>query len=283
MSQLILMRQRIAAIETIKKITHAMQLISMSAHARLRQKKIFIEQYRQAINDIACSLQQYTSAHYESPFENPYGTQRLVIIVGSQKGLSGTFNANLYKFFKEQEVIEANQRIIMIGKVGVDFFSYQGITPDLAYTNFTTANYEQLATILTQNILTDLENLKEVVAYYMFPKSFFSQEPRKVILFPLMPLEQQKAACPSDTREILWESDPELILQFMQELNLQATVLEVLFSSLLAEQAARFISMENATRNADNLLSDMKLDYNKTRQARITLELTDLIAGMVNT
>lgn len=282
MSQLILMRQRISAIETIKKITHAMQLISMSTHSRLRQKKIYIEQYQHAINEIACSLQRYSEGRNGSLFSSPRGEQKIIIIVGSQKGLCGTFNANLYRFFKKHAHIDERTKIIIVGKLAADFFSYQGISPDIAYTNFSLTNYATLAITLTQNILADLEQLQQVTVYNMYQKSFFLQEPQEIILFPLTSSKKGEK-CLQTSEEYLWEENPELILQFTQELNLQATILEALFDSLLAEQAARFISMESATRNAETLLNDMKLEYNKTRQAKITLELTDLVAGSIDT
>lgn len=282
MSQLILMKQRISAIETIKKITHAMQLISMSSHSRLRQKKLFIEQYQQAIHEIACSLQQYAQSHNTHHFSQPQGNKRLIIIVGSQKGLCGTFNFNLLKFFKKKETINTHTKIIIVGKMAVDFCSAQNINPDLAYTNFTTSNYVEIANTLTQNILSDITNLKEVSIYHMNQQSFFYQKPEKTILIPIIKTKTEKQKNPSEAIDFLWEEAPNSILEFTQELSLQATILEALFASLLSEQAARFVSMESATRNANNLLNDMKLEYNKTRQAKITLELTDLIAGMSN-
>lgn len=281
MSQLILMRQRIASIETIKKITHAMQLISMSAHSRLRNNKNIIQQYQQAIHQVACSLKHHhdQSSHIED--NKPQPTQKLIIVVGSQKGLCGNFNAALFRFFQKHEQIDANTKLYIIGKMAVEYFAGQNIAPDLAYTNFTTSNYVELANTLTQGIIAQQDDLKQVVMYHLYQRSFFIQEPQRITLLPLEQTQNTEGKpCSATPTDYVWEDDPEVILDFIQELNLQATILEALFASQISEQAARFISMENATRNASRLLEDMKLDYNKTRQAKITLELTDLIAGI---
>ena len=102
MSQLIQMRNRIKAIETIEKITHAMQLISMSTHARLRERKTHIEEYQ---NTIATLFKKVASQvpDWHNPVLMPSSSRDelpLIILIGSQKGLCGTFNLNLFSRFE---------------------------------------------------------------------------------------------------------------------------------------------------------------------------------------
>ena len=118
-----------------------------------------------------------------------------------------------------------------------------------------------------------------VTLYYNFPKTFFAQLP---MFFQLIPFKEHIT---SDQKSTLnepyhWEQDPNDVLGTLAHRFMQSIIQEILFQSLIAEQAARFIAMDSSTRNASNLLDEMQLDYNKLRQAKITRELTDLVASL---
>ena len=113
-----------------------------------------------------------------------------------------------------------------------------------------------------------------VTVYSNYQKSFFNQKPRKNIIFPLSECIATETEEPPV--EYLFEQSPEELNATIRHLMLTVTLQEILFDSLLAEHAARFLSMDSSTRNADSLLVTMKLEYNKTRQAAITRELTEL-------
>lgn len=280
MSYLIILRQRIKAIETIRKVTHAMQLISMSSHSRLRQKKNALEQYKNTIAQLWCKIinctpnwQQYITT--PAPGETK---ENLVILIGAQKGLSGAFSTQLLNFFgKDQPLAQPYTTLIAVGKHTAYQLEQHNIHPALSHTNFTPAHITTIAQHITRYI-TEPIRYSSVVVYTSYPKTFFLQKQKKVSLTPYLP-EATTTKCSRECPEYIWEQDTAEIVRSLFRLNINATILELLFDSLLAEQAARFISMESATRNAQNLLNDMRLEYNKRRQAKITLELTDLTAS----
>lgn len=283
MSELVAMRQRIKAIDTIKKVTHAMRLISMSTHARLRARKGHLDDYKQAlINTIASITHDYSQ--WQNPIFQPTekNEKHLIIIVGSQKGLCGNFNHNLFTFIEKNLsfIDQENLYTIIVGKKAVDNKAMHRGTIVLEFSDFTQNKLLSIAQRIADHIWHAQVPFSSLTIYYNYPKTFFMQKPRYV---QLIPFDQQTIQKLADTKAIKedyhWEQNPEAILDFLAHKLIQSFIQDILFDSLIAEQAARFIAMDNSTRNAANLLDSMRLMYNKTRQAKITRELTDLVAS----
>jgi F-type H+-transporting ATPase subunit gamma len=277
MATLSALRQRIKSVETIKKTTNAMRLISMSLHSRLRSQKFYLESYKKEVSDLlACaqaSLQN--SVTPKKIHDNQHGKQ-LLIVVGSQKGLAGTFNQNLSNFFliDLEKSNRESQEIIIIGKHMIDHLGSKGVTADKLYSNFSNANFVRIAQEITNKLL-DSGKYQSTVIYTTTTLTFFSQ---KQIRVPLLPLSFQQPCLAKINYS--FEQPAQDIVSYLTRLYIQLTLQEALFESLLAEQAIRFLSMDAATQNADRLLNSMKLDYNKLRQASITRELTDLASSL---
>ena len=274
MEQLIVMKQRIKAVETIKKVTHAMRLISMSSHTRLLGKKKSLTAYKETFESL------WSSVHRELPpikEEPTRGTPKhLIVLASSQKGLCGTFNTTLFKFFEKQHPkLNRNIHLIGIGKYAVEYLRRRKATQIAAYPQFTPEKFVQVAQAVTDLIVSGPIRYASVTVYSNKEKTFFVQQPQETLVYPLSVPEVSE----SDT-SYLFEQSPKLLRSTLSNLLISVSLQDLLFDSLLAEQAARFISMDSSTRNADNLLTTMRLDYNKVRQAAITRELTELSATL---
>lgn len=272
MSQLTQMRQRIKAIQTIKKITHAMRLISMSTHSRMKHMQEPLELYQKGI---ATLLKQAHKAYptYHNTILNPTekaDRKTLIILIGSQKGLCGSFNTSLFQLFNNREKEFSDHSVITVGKRATNFM--QKNEPENLigfYNNFGLHNALTIAESLLKEIIQ--HSYSSVIVYGNTAPSFFSQKPIKLEIIPSMQIEE-------DAPDILyeWEQSTQEILSFLSEQYILSQIQNALFQSLLAEHAARFISMDSSTRNAEQLLERMQRDYNKLRQAKITRELTEL-------
>lgn len=288
------MRLRIKAIETIKKITNAMRLISMSMHIRLNHKVPLMQNYKNELLTIINILQSIeSSVKLESRISttsqpnnffilNPSleSTPRtLVIIVGSQKGLSGTFNSSLFRFFEknENETIFKNATFIAVGKKTVDYVK-KHTEINCGYDTFNFQNLEKITKEIYNTIMHADPIYTNVICYSNYSKGFLTQLPHKTILIPM----QTKSNNLSKKNEFkiqedyIWQQDPHKILDVLIKEYLKLTIQTILFESLIAEQAARFQSMDNATRNADSLLESMTRQYNKLRQTKITKEISEI-------
>lgn len=129
--------------------------------------------------------------------------------------------------------------------------------------------------ILTSFVTSNAQNYKEIIIISNEPKTFFTQKPTKTLLLPMQPIKNNQTSLDA----YIWPEDQDTILKMLTKLYLTVSIEAILFSSLVSEQAARFHSMDSATRNAEDLLEIMRRDYNKLRQAKITKELLELTSS----
>lgn len=282
MALLIQMRRRIHTIETIKKVTNAMRLIAMSGHSNLKNKEVAIKQYAHIVEKLFYQIKALIPETFD-PFARSGitpRTQPLVILVGSHKGLCGTFNEALLKLFATKfppnEVID----IIALGNKAIHYC--QKNYPNLLIKTFEKFSYSTLKDTvwqLSKDITHTDHPYQTVLIASNYLKTFFVQQPAITQLLPLDP--NKEIGYQADSFEdYIWEQPVEYIAQDLAMLYIEAQLHEALFKSLIAEQAARFVSMDNATRNAEGLLDVTKLQYNKLRQAKITREITELASSI---
>jgi len=304
MSKLIQIRQRIKAIETIKKVTHAMRLISMSTHSRLRGRQEPLRIYRASINQLFAKLQPL-APDWTNPIMYPTTHETtLFILVGSQKGLCGTFNTHLFAKFihtVEQDT-SAHYQVITIGKQITDFYvEHYHQQPIRIFNDFSQRSMASIADAIINHIVQAPHPFARVAVVSNEFTGFFIQRPRETNVIPfdqaLLHLSGSAASAsfPSTNsgqatgvnqdqnstpiEGYLWYHEVKTILDMLAQQYIEAELQSLLYESLLAEHAARFISMDNATRNAEKLLEETKSDYNKLRQAKITKELTELTSS----
>ena len=275
MSQLIQLRNRIRAIETIKKNNACHAFISMSAHTRLRSKdENFRLFYLNTLRSLTGVIKKMSPTWHHPRF-TPVSHQEprnLVILIGSQRGLCGNFNTSLFYFF--ENTINPNDTVIIpIGKKAVNFISSSKYTSTLAFPNLSIAESNTIVQQIIEYVMNEPEPFTSVSVVSNKIKSFFIQKPQVTTLIPYVGFSENYQ---TGTVEYIWEQDPADLLTHLLTQTMHSHLQYLIFQSLLAEQAARFISMDNATRNAQGILDTTKLSYNKLRQAKITKELTEL-------
>lgn len=276
MAQLIHIRNRIKTIETIQKVTHAMRLISMSSHSRLRLRTNTLKKFLDLAYEQLQLIMQTTDATHPFLIKHKNPKERLVIIIGSQKGLCGSFNNNLANFVLKQESVPASY--ILIGKRIIHLL--QNSLPGMVIRTqeaITSYNFIEVAESISSFLLKNKEMYQSVVVYSNYPRSFFTQDP---IITHLIPFDSdevdQNLKKEKNLEDITWDTDPQTILNAVIPFCLVGKIQSLFHQSLSAEYAARFISMDNSTRNASVLLEESRLIYNKLRQAKITKELAEL-------
>lgn len=280
MSKLIQMRSRIQTIETIRKVTDAMRIISMSAHSRLKIKQESLSNYLTTLMILLAKVQQATPSWSNERLmpTSKQDTNPLIILIGSQKGLCGGFNTFLSKYFNHYLSEHASRHFsyIAVGKKAINYL--QETHPDRLIQSFsplTTENFLTVAQQLSDFIMTATPHYTSVTIFSNTFKSFFVQKP---ITTHLIPFNTEKTALMIEPPQegYLWDEEPQEILDKLATHYIEAQLQHLIFQSLLSEHAARFISMDNSTRNATSLLDATKLEYNKLRQAKITTEITEL-------
>lgn len=279
MAHIMQLRQRIKTVAMIQKTTHAMRLTSMSTHARLQKKQAHLTHYREELERVIALLKQ------DVPETHPAAVTRtpkyLTVVVGSQKGLCGAFNTRLFRHFEQEYNPEINGSIITVGKKMTEFLE-GGYKLLYTFNNFNATTFFAITNELCEHILGN-KRYTDVIVASSHPHSFFIQ--KAVTTYVHVPQHQQIEL--DDESGIVgksgywYDQQPAEIMAYLEKIALRSTIEELLFNSLIAEQAARFLSMDSSTNNAEKILSAMQRDYNKLRQALITRELMDLTGGLL--
>lgn len=256
-----------------------MQLISMSLHAKLKSQRIFLEDYVGHLRDLLSKLSPYAPLwrHKNILPAETTAKRHLIILAGSQRGLCGSFNTMLIQAYNTYiNTLGQNPTIevIVIGNKITDYFK-ESIFPQ-AIRTFSTLTEQSIKTIaqeISRHIVTTQSPYSSVVIIHNESRGFFAQKPKLSRLIPLEPSHMHNI---NQDEELIWYSAPEKLLDNLVPAIIEGTLTFLIFESFLAEQAARFVSMDSSTRNAQKLLATMKLQYNKLRQTKITQELIEL-------
>lgn len=276
MSKLIQLRQRSKAIETIQKVTHAMRLISMSTHAHLQQRQTTINNYVHELDKVFYQLMAHAPEWHNPIVHGPHEYRKaIVIVIGSQKGLCGSFNTQLFNLFTQRAHEQAGEQfeLIAIGQRVIDFMREHKINVKHSYAKFTFQRLESIAREVAHTIIHSKPQYTSVGIFSNLFKTFFVHRPH---ITTMVPLEIPKNIEISSIDAFTWNQSPAELLDLLIPQYLESKLQYLLFHSLIAEHAAHFISMDSATRNAKELLELNTLEYNKLRQTKITKELAEL-------
>lgn len=269
MPQLIKLRQRIKLIGTIQKITQAMRLVSMSVHSRLNNQLIYLKSYQSELNRTFLALQHANNANLKTTID-----KKLIILIGSQKGLCGAFNQEVLNKYNTIHQNDSTTELIVIGKKLIDTVQ-QKYTINRRIPKLTPTVLSEISTKIFTYI-TQQKNFSEVICISNQSKSFFAHTTKITQIIPLP--TTTLANSPSDLDPYIWEQSEAEIYQLLIANQIKLNIYCTLFDSLIAEYSARFRSMDNAARNARTLLEAAERQYSKLRQAKITGELVELSA-----
>ena len=281
-------RNRISSVSSTMQITSAMKMVSAAKLKRAQDAIVQIRPYAEKLQEILTNLSQSLDVS-----ENIYGQEReeknvLYIAVTSNRGLCGGFNNNVIKktrIIAEQSKSEGKNAIILsVGKKANDSFKKSDFHPskemfDGDYNEiWTNLNFTESAE-LAENIMNKFKNgeLDKVVLVYNVFKNAAVQNVAVEQMLPVLPLEtegESKAAT-----DYIFEPNKEEIVSNLIPNSLKTQFYKALLDSHAGEHGARMTSMHKATDNASDMLSELKLSYNKARQAAITNEILEIVGG----
>lgn len=264
--------------ESTKQITKAMEMVAASklrrAQAQVLNSRPYFETLYGTINDIVNSGSDFSSQYLTV---RPVKKTAFVVIAGD-RGLAGGYNSNILKLCYG-EMKEKNAVVLPIGKKAVDFFRSREI-PIL------TENYQEAEDVSVGDCFSMAKMLckaysngefDEIIVGYTNFVSVLSQTPATL---PLLPLTCQKTdGCKNNYGDILYEPNSTEVFNAIIPEYVGGILYGALCESRAAEQAARRTAMDSATQNADDMIADLSLKYNRARQAAITQEITEIVAG----
>ncbi len=274
-------KRRMKSIESTMQITKAMELVASSKLRRAREQAEasfpFFHALYETMSEIVAESADFDSVYTKVQTEGPV----LLIVIAGDRGLAGGFNGNAFKLARKRiEELEAAGRepvLLPIGKKTAEHFERTGLRIFGSFSDIAGTMTVYRAMDLAERILAYYNRGQITGAELIFNDyvSPLTQEPRQMTVLPLPNLETE-AGVRSGTN---YEPSPEAVFAGLVPGYLSGMLYCAIVDSYAAEQAARRLSMQNATDNAAEMLSDLSLLYNRARQAAITQEITEIVGG----
>ena len=282
------LRTKIKSVENTKKITKAMEMISVSKMRKAQERMRAARPYSEKIRNIATNLGK-ANPEYVHPFlKTNDGTSVGFILVTTDKGLCGGLNSNLFRAItlklRETQAAGKTPLSVAIGGKGLGFLNRIGARVVSHVTHL--GDKPHLDKLIGPvKVLLDAYIKGEVSAVYLSYNRFVSTMRQEPVLEQLLPLsaakmqEQTKASGTQHAWDYIYEPDAQAVIDDLLVRYAEALVYQAVAENMASEHAARMVAMKAATDNAGNVIAELKLIYNKTRQAAITKELSEIVAG----
>jgi F-type H+-transporting ATPase subunit gamma len=277
-------KRRIKSINSMEHITNAMELVSS---AKLRKAKNILEKSQRNFHFITEAIEEVFHNTEDTPQFYLRGSRDIkrtaYIVVSSCRGLCGSFNSNVIKH--TQRLIDAMEdkedppMIVAVGSRGRDYFARR----DFEIISEYCLPPEEISFIETQEIsrpLVEMYNRGEIDEIVLVSTSFISSLEQRVYSETILPLEVKGEPYTHKVfKEVEYEPSVEEVFNYLIPKYVEIMVYKSIIESAACEHAARRIAMESATDNANEMIADLTLTYNRTRQAAITNEISEIVGG----
>jgi F-type H+-transporting ATPase subunit gamma len=285
MPSLIDIRRRVRAVKSTQQITKAMKMVSSSKLRRAQERIVRSRPYAQEMLRVFNNLATRTeSTSHPLLNDDPLAARTLLVVITADRGLCGSFNTNVIKgaaqFVTEHPSTPGREiALALVGRKGRDFFMRRGF--DVKYEevglfqNPKWSHAQAIASTCIQEFLGP-----DISSVYLVYNEFRSVISQRVVVERLLPIPRLEDPSPAMAHvDYLFEPSPDQLLNTLLPLHVSVQVARALLESSAAEHAARMSAMDNATRNAREMVDRLTLYMNKVRQAAITREIIEVVSG----
>ena len=280
-------RTRIASVSSTQQITSAMKMVSAAKFRRAQNAIIGMRPYAAQLSEIVADIdtggEVLTPYHAVRPLRNV-----LLVVITSNKGLCGAFNSNVLKqaqarinYYREKLPADGELRVMSIGKKSSELLVRQkDLKISIHDTMLDAPAFDSIAE-MADGIMADFSSkeLDRVEVIYNQFKNSLTQVLTTEQFLPVVSGERRVESGERKANDYLYEPSKEEIVRSMVPLTLRSNFYRMILDSLAAEHGARMTAMQKATDNATELLKDLRLSYNKARQAAITNEIIEIVSG----
>ena len=270
-------KSRIKSVSGALKVTSAMKLVSTVKLKKWKNQMLANREYTQYLDEVTETILRYVKK-VNSPFNrvNESAKKNLYIVVSSTLGLCGSYNNNIFRLAEAS--IKPEDDAIILGNKGLIHFKDGNFGKIDNFSNLNSVQNTSLVRELNQFIIDEFlkGTYKEIYLIYSHFKNSLIFKPMCYRVLPLVNVTNEEE--PIEYGPIFEPSEKELV-DTLIPIYLKATFNSKLLESEVCEQAARSNAMENATNNANDLLADLQIEFNKARQAAITQEITEIVGA----
>jgi len=277
-------KRQVSAVQKTKQITRAMNMVAASKFRASQTRMESFRPYAMKFMEVLSSLALRVNPEAHPLLAVREAKKIRVLCVSSDRGLCGGFNTNLIKaaerFIKEKIGAGLNVELTPVGRKSRDYFRRK-----YAIINERTDIMGKFDMSLAVDIAGDVidpfvnEEYDELYIIYNEFVNVSAQRPSVVRLLPLPSVGQEGEVDPEKTMDYVYEPSDEVLIEKLLSMYLHVLLYRALLETSAGENGARMVSMDNATRNCDEMISTLTLQYNKVRQSAITAELMDIVGG----
>ncbi|CAM3966760.1 ATP synthase F1 subunit gamma [Alkalicoccus chagannorensis] len=279
-------KTRIGSTKKTKQITKAMEMVSAAKLNRAQDKTEAFQPYKDKIREVVGSIAQGSEEVSHPMLQDRKEIRRTgYLVITSDRGLCGAYNSGLlretYNLIQERHQSSDEYGIVILGKVGRDFFQKRGMPIMQEITGLADQpEYSEIKNIAetTVQMFTD-EVFDEVYIHHNHFVSAMTQRVTETKLLPLTALAAEAEAEAVSTPDYIYEPDAETILERLLPHYAESLIFGSLLDAKASEFGARMSAMRSATDNADSRIDDLTLSYNRARQAAITQEINEIVGG----
>ncbi len=281
-------RIRIASVNTTQQITKAMKLVAASKLKRAQDRILQMRPYSEKLNEILSNIMGNLEAGTSLSFNKKREPKNvLIVLVTSDKGLAGGFNTNLIKTARRlvnetyaQQKSKGGVSMLFIGKKGYDFFKKEKEVNIIAdhvgiMANLSFERSQQVSEFLMKSFATEKYDVIEVVY-----SKFVNAATQRYMVERFLPVEASAENTKTKAKaDYVFEPQKEQLLEELVPKILNTQLFKALLDTNASEHGARMVAMDSATNNAQELIRQLKIQYNRERQAAITKEILEIVGG----
>jgi F-type H+-transporting ATPase subunit gamma len=272
-------RRRIGAVRNIKQITRAMQFVAASKLKRAQDAALAARPYAEKIDEVLADLAAVLGDEDHPLLARRSGDRRWLVLFTTDRGLAGPLNGNVIRF-AQREIVEhpGDMHVIPVGRKGREAMRRFRVPLEATFAGFgdrpTFADVVPLARLLSDSYVGGGVDRVELVY-----STFVSTLVQRPVLEPLLPVQPTEDLVGIPGRQFIFEPVAATVLEQLLPRYVATRLYRAVLENLASEQSARMVAMKNATENAEELIDDLTLTYNKVRQTNITREMIEIATG----
>jgi ATP synthase, F1 gamma subunit len=272
-------RRRIGSVKNIKQITRAMQFVAASKLKRAQDATLAARPYSEKLDEVLADLAAVLDGEDHPLLAAPTGGKRLIVLITTDRPLSGPLNTNIVRFVA-RDIIDnpGDVAVITVGRKGRDAMRRTGVPLEAHFATFgdrpAFADVLPLARLVTDDFLAGTYGRVDIV--YSHWVSTLVQRPTALTILPIQPAGDTEGI---PGNQFIFEPSASAVLQQLLPRFVATRLFQAVLEAKASEESSRMVAMKNATENAEELIEDLTLSYNKVRQSNITREMIEIASG----
>jgi len=272
-------RRRIGSVKNIKQITRAMQFVAASKLKRAQDAALAARPYSQKLDEVLADLAAVLGGEDHPLLAERAGGRRLIVLITTDRPLSGPLNTNIVRFVARDIIDDPGDiAVVTVGRKGRDAMRRTGVPLEAHFSTFgdrpTFADVLPLARLITDDFLAGTNGRVDII--YSRWVSTLVQRPERLTILPIQAAADTEGI---PGNQFIFEPNAATVLERLLPRYVATRLFQAVLEAKASEESSRMVAMKSATENAEDLIDDLTLSYNKVRQSNITREMIEIASG----